>query len=90
MSRLLVHVEGQTEETFVNELLCPQLTRFGWSMVSARLLGNAHRRDRRGGIKKPLWGPLAALEIGLGTMRRECPHFGSWLDRLEQLPNTGA
>ena len=233
MSRLLVHVEGQTEETFVNELLCPHLTRFGWSMVSARLLGNARRRDRRGGIKswgsarteivrhlredagrvvttmvdyygmprtgsrawpgrehassllfpdkartvedalsasvqeaighgrnarrfvpyvmmhefeamlfsdcaafgrgigrphlggefqqirdafgspeeiddspetapskrverlvrayeKPLLGTLAALEIGLGTMRRECPHFGSWLDRLEQLPNTGA
>jgi hypothetical protein len=233
MSRLLVHVEGQTEETFVNELLCPHLTRLGWSMVSARLLGNARRRDRRGGIKswdsarteiarhlredagrivttmvdycgmprtgsrawpgrehasslsfpdkartvedalsasvheaighagrarrfvpyvmmhefeallfsdcaafgrgigrphlggelqqirdafgspeeiddspetapskrverlvrgyeKPLLGTLAALEIGLGTMRRECPHFGSWLDRLEQLPSAGA
>ena len=229
MSRLLVHVEGQTEETFVNELLCPHLTRFGWSMVSARLLGNARRRDRRGGIKswgsarteivrhlredagrvvttmvdyygmprtgsrawpgrehasslpftdrartvedalsasvqgalghgrnarrfvpyvmmhefeamlfsdcaafgrgigrphlgdklqqirdafgspeeiddspetapskrverlvrgyeKPLYGTLAALEVGLGTIRRECPHFESWLGRLEQLP----
>ena len=230
MSRLLVHVEGQTEETFVNELLCPHLTRFGWSMVNARLLGNARRRDRRGGIKpwastraeivrhlredtgrtvttmvdyygmprtgsrawpgrehasslpfpdkartvedalsasvqaidhgrnarrfvpyvmmhefeamlfsdcaafgrgigrpdlrgefqqirdafvspeeiddspetapskhverlvrgyeKPLFGTLAALEIGLGTIRRECPLFGSWLDRLEQLPGS--
>ena len=229
MSRLLVHVEGQTEETFVNELLCPHLTRFGWSMVSARLLGNARRRDRRGGTKswgsarteivrhlcedagrvvttmvdyygmprmgsrawpgrehasslpfidkartvedalsasvqealghgrnarrflpyvmmhefeamlfsdcaafgrgigrphlggefqqirdafgspeeiddspetapskrverlvcgyeKPLYGTLAALEVGLGTIRRECPHFESWLGRLEQLP----
>ena len=42
------------------------------------------------GYEKPLLGTLAALEIGLGTMRRECPHFGNWLDRLEQLPNTGA
>ena len=44
MPRLLVHVEGQTEETFVNELL--------------------------------------------PTIRRECPHFGDWLDRLEQLPDS--
>ena len=51
MFRLLVHVEGQTEETFVNELLRPHLASLGWSMVSARLLGNARRRDRRGGIR---------------------------------------
>ena len=232
MERLLIHVEGETEETFVNELLRPHLAGRGWSMVSARLLGNARRRDRRGGIKpwvsvreeivrhlredigrivttmvdyyglpqtgsrawpgreeaselpfpekaravedrlsagiqeamgngfdrnrfvpyvmmhefeallfsdcaafgrgigrpdlggdfqeirdtfenpeeiddspqtapskrverlargyeKPLLGTLAALEIGLATMRRECPHFGSWLDRLEQLPGSG-
>ena len=41
------------------------------------------------GYEKPLLGTLAALEIGLGTMRHECPHFGSWLDRLEQLPGSG-
>lgn len=29
------------------------------------------------GYEKPLLGTLAALEIGLATMRRECPHFGS-------------
>jgi len=231
MPRLLVHVEGETEETFVNELLRPHLVRLGWSMVSARLLGNARRRERRGGIKswastrieivrhlredagrivttmvdyyglprtgsrawpgreeassrpfpdkartvedalstsvheaighgshpsrfvpyvmmhefeamlfsdcaafgrgigrpdlggdfqqiqdafenpeeiddspetapskrverlvrgyeKPLLGTLAALEIGLVAIRRECPHFGSWLHRLEQLPDS--
>jgi hypothetical protein len=26
--------------------------------------------------EKPLFGTLAALEIGLPTIRRECPHFG--------------
>ena len=231
MSRLLVHVEGETEETFVNELLGPHLLRLGWSMVSARLLGNARRRDRRGGIRswasardeivrhlredtgrvvttmvdyyglprtgprawpgreeassrpfhdkaktvedelsasvheaighglnqtrfvpyvmmhefeamlfsdceafgrgigradlggefqqirdafespeeiddspetapskrvkrlirryeKPLFGTLATLEIGLPTIRRECPHFGNWLDLLEKLPGS--
>ena len=51
MTRLLVHVEGQTEEQFVNELLAPHLYGCGFSSVSARLVGNARQRDRRGGIK---------------------------------------
>lgn len=51
MTRLLVHVEGQTEETFVNELLAPHLLQRGYSTVSARLIGNARLRERRGGIK---------------------------------------
>ena len=50
--RLLVHVEGQTEEAFVNELLRPYLLAQGYSSVSARLVGNARRRDRRGGIRR--------------------------------------
>ena len=51
MARLLVHVEGETEETFVNEILKPHLWRFGFADVSARKLGNARLRDRRGGIR---------------------------------------
>lgn len=51
MTRLLVHVEGQTEETFVNEALAPHLYQHGVSHVSARLIGNARQRSRRGGIK---------------------------------------
>lgn len=50
MTRLLIHVEGQTEETFVNEVLAPHLYQFGYSKISARLLGNARLRSRRGGI----------------------------------------
>jgi hypothetical protein len=34
---------------------------------------------------KPLYGPLAVLEIGLNVIRRECPHFNSWLNWLEGL-----
>jgi hypothetical protein len=37
------------------------------------------------GYQKPLYGPLAAMEIGLPTIRRECSHFNSWLKRLESL-----
>lgn len=53
MRRLLIHVEGQTEETFVNELLAPHLASIGVG-ASARILGNARRRANRGGIRA--WG----------------------------------
>ena len=49
MTRLLVHVEGETEETFVNKILAPHLYRVGYSLVSARLMGNARQRAGRGG-----------------------------------------
>lgn len=51
MSRLLIHVEGETEETFVNEVLASHLYGFGYTTVSARLVGNARLRNRRGGIR---------------------------------------
>ena len=51
MSRVLIHVEGQTEEAFVNEVLAAHLYGCGYTKVSARLVGNARQRDRRGGIR---------------------------------------
>jgi hypothetical protein len=51
VTRLLIHVEGETEETFVNELLADHLYRKGYTAVSARLLGNSRQRSRRGGIR---------------------------------------
>ena len=47
MPRLLVHVEGQTEETFVNEVLGRHLYAVGFHSVGARYIGGARRR---GGI----------------------------------------
>jgi hypothetical protein len=38
------------------------------------------------GYEKPLYGVIAAMEIGLPAIRRECPHFNGWLNRLEALP----
>ncbi len=35
--------------------------------------------------RKPLYGALAALQVGINAMRRECPHFRSWVERLEAL-----
>lgn len=49
--RLLIHVEGETEETFVNEALAPHLYTVGYQSASARLLGNTRLRQRRGGIR---------------------------------------
>jgi len=51
MARLLIHVEGQTEESFVNQVLGPHLYARGYEMVGARLVGNARQKDRRGGIR---------------------------------------
>jgi len=52
MKRLSVLVEGETEEEFVRELLAPHLYQLGFAEVSAKLLGNARARSRRGGITK--------------------------------------
>ena len=51
MMRLFVHVEGPTEENFVNEILKPHLRQHGYSRVSARLMGDARQKSRRGGIR---------------------------------------
>jgi hypothetical protein len=51
MTRLLVHVEGETEEGFVNEVLRPHLVQCGYHTIGARLLGNARQRMNRGGIR---------------------------------------
>ena len=50
MTRLIVHVEGPTEETFVNEVLSQHLYQRGHADVSARIIGKARARARRGGI----------------------------------------
>lgn len=50
MPRLLIHVEGETEEAFVNEILEEHLLSRGYHAVAARIVGNARLRRRRGGI----------------------------------------
>ena len=76
MARLLIHVEGQTEEAFVDEVLAPHLYAIGYADVSARLMGEQRERERRGGIRP--W-PEARQGIinGLRDGRRiECHHHG--------------
>ncbi len=51
MPRLIIHVEGQTEEDFVNEVLRDHLMAKGYDAVGARIVGNARLRRQRGGIR---------------------------------------
>lgn len=53
MTRLLIHVEGQTEEDFVNRVLDPYLRSIGYEEVTARLLGtsNSPYRSNQGGMR---------------------------------------
>lgn len=51
MARLLIHVEGQTEESFVNDVLAPHLSSFGYEKIGARLMGNSRQRANRGGVR---------------------------------------
>jgi len=78
LKRILVLVEGQTEETFVREVLQTYLLSLGLS-VTPRLAP---------GYQKRLYGPLIARRIGLDEIRRQCPHFAGWLGSLEGLANS--
>ncbi len=51
MARLFIIVEGETEETFVNEVLAPHLLANGYEAVSAKIMGNARLRGQRGGVR---------------------------------------
>jgi Domain of unknown function (DUF4276) len=37
------------------------------------------------GYQKTFHGPLIACDIGLDAIRKSCPHFNQWLERLEKL-----
>lgn len=50
MVRLLLHVEGETEETFVKAVLREHLALKGYHSVEPRLMGPARLRSQRGGI----------------------------------------
>ena len=73
MSRILVHVEGYTEEAFVNQVLAPHLCRVGYTGVSARLVGSARQRSRRGGgrswaaVRKGILDHLQRDQTALST-----------------------
>ena len=86
MTRLLLHVEGQTEESFINEVLAFHLYSVGFIEVSARIIGNARQRDRRGGIK-----PWPGVREGiLNHLKQDAGCMVSTMVDFYGLPRCGA
>lgn len=86
MARVLIHVEGQTEESFVNKIIAPHLYDYGYKKVSARLLGNARQRDHRGGIKA--WS--AVRNDILNHLQEDAGCLATTMVDYYALPQTGA
>ena len=86
MTRLLIHVEGPTEETFVNEVLGPHLYGHGYYVVGARLMGSARQRGNRGGVTS--W-PSACREI-VRHLREDSGRTVSIMVDYYGLPQSGS
>lgn len=86
MTRALVHVEGETEETFVNEILRAHLMGYEYSSVAARLLGHARARSHRGGIRS--W-PTVRRDI-VAHLREDAGSVSTTMVDYYGLPQSGA
>jgi hypothetical protein len=86
MARVLIHVEGETEEAFVNEVLSGHLYRQGYDLVSARIVSNARLRSRRGGIRA--WS--AVRQDILSHLREDPGCMATTMVDYYALPQTGA
>ena len=86
MARLFVHVEGETEETFVTEILRPHLVDVGFHAVSPKLLGNARARAQRGGIRN--WA--SASEDILRHLKEDQNLFSTVMVDYYALPKMGS
>lgn len=84
MARILVHVEGESEETFVNEVLSGHLANFG-HIANARLLGNSRLRSRRGGIR----GWDSSLRDIVQHLKSDPTCYATTLVDYYALPQTG-
>jgi hypothetical protein len=84
VARIFVLVEGETEETFVQEILSSHLLQHG-HQTSARLIGNARLRSRRGGIQG--WTAVAADVVRRLTEDQGC--FVTTMVDYYALPQTG-
>ena len=70
MKYLIIVVEGQTEQEFVNDILRPYFAEYGIFHVSARLIRTS--RSGKGGLVK-----------GIDEMLNHCPRFKQWVENLK-------
>ena len=85
MARLLVQVEGLTEEAFVSEMLRNHLLASGFSDVGARIIGNARLRLQRGGIRP--W-PSARKDI-INHLKEDTGCIATTMVDYYGLPSSG-
>jgi len=67
--RLILVVEGQTEETFARDVLVPHLASFSVFVTASRV--ETKRHGQKGGMTR--------------YARQKCAHFAQWLARCESL-----
>ena len=85
MPRLLVYVEGQTEEAFVRDVLAEHLYGSGYTQVSARIMGKARQRNWRGGVRP--W-PEVRTDI-LDTLKGDSGVIISTMADYYGMPDSG-
>ncbi len=84
MNKVLILVEGQTEEAFVRDVLYKHLSQFNVYCIP-KLATTKRIAKLFPGYRKTLHGPLLTKRIGLKPIRKQCSHFDSWLLKLEEL-----
>ncbi|MDE0480453.1 MAG: DUF4276 family protein [Gammaproteobacteria bacterium] len=84
MIRLCAHVEGSTEEQFINEVLAPHLVDFD-VLVTARMIGSARFRSHRGGIK----GWRTVRKEIVNQLREDRESIATTMVDFYGLPKTG-
>lgn len=83
--RLLVHVEGESEERFVQMVLKPHLLNRGYSIVNARMFGPNKERRYRGGI--PSWN--VARKTILAHLKNDTGSIATTMVDYYGLPKAG-
>ncbi|MBS1213645.1 MAG: hypothetical protein H6R26_2262 [Proteobacteria bacterium] len=63
-----------------DEFESPEDINDGAATAPSKRIGKLYRA-----YDKPIHGSLAAIEIGLDAIRRECQRFNAWLERIEAL-----
>ena len=82
--RLHFIVEGQTEETFVNQTLCPHLANFSiWVKARCVMTSRKCGVKRRGGI-----GKYAQAKKVIKTWIEEDQNQDIWKEQIHKIGNT--
>ena len=77
MNRLLIHVEGETEETFVNEVLSPHLYAQGYVTEIEIAMGS---------FRQARFIPYVMMHEFEGLLFSDCRRFGAGIGREDLIP----